>query len=81
MAQGRLAAAGSVLAVGVGRAALDALDRAFPPPLEAHGERSVEVVDRDGNLLRAYAIADGRWRLAADLSEIDPGFPRHADRL
>ena len=33
---------------------------------------STEVVDRDGELLRAFATPDGRWRLAADL---DAGRP------
>ena len=32
------------------------------PPLAL--EMSVEVLDRDGDLLRAYTVADGRWRLA-----------------
>jgi penicillin-binding protein 1C len=42
------------------------------PPLIV--ETSVEVVDRDGALLRAYTVADGRWRLAVDLAKVDPGF-------
>ena len=29
-------------------------------------ETSNEVLDRDGDLLRAYTVADGRWRLAVD---------------
>ncbi len=37
-------------------------------------ERSVEVVDREGRLLRPFALNDGRWRLAADLSSIDQRF-------
>ncbi|MGY6709768.1 MAG: penicillin-binding protein 1C [Rhizobiaceae bacterium] len=69
-----LASAGLLLIVAICVVAMDALDRAFPPPLEAHAERSVEVVDRDGHLLRVYAVDDGRWRLAADLAEIDPAF-------
>jgi penicillin-binding protein 1C len=41
-------------------------------PLDlARVERSVEVVDREGRLLRPFALADGRWRLSADLSGID----------
>ncbi len=52
----------------------DALDRAYPPPLDALAERSVEVVDRDGRLLRAFATADGRWRLGVRLDEVDPAF-------
>ena len=35
---------------------------------------SVEVVDRDGKLLRAYTVADGRWRLAVTPDQVDPAF-------
>lgn len=42
------------------------------PPLIV--ETSVEVVDRDGDLLRAYTVADGRWRLAVDLAQVDPAY-------
>lgn len=69
-----IAAAGLLLIGAMCLVPLDALDRAFPPPLEAHAERSVEVVDRDGNLLRVYAVGDGRWRLATDLAAVDPTF-------
>ncbi len=50
------------------------LDRAFPPPLEAYQARSVEVRDHAGDLLRAYTVDDGRWRLAVDLADVDPAF-------
>lgn len=42
------------------------------PPLIV--ETSVEVVDRDGALLRAYTVADGRWRLGVDLGQVDPAY-------
>jgi penicillin-binding protein 1C len=32
---------------------------------------SVEVLDRDGRLLRPFALADGRWRLKAELADVD----------
>jgi penicillin-binding protein 1C len=35
-------------------------------------ETSVEVQARDGRLLRAYTVADGRWRLAVDEGKVDP---------
>ena len=35
---------------------------------------SQEVTDRHGDLLRAYTVADGRWRLAVDGTQIDPFF-------
>ena len=34
-------------------------------------ETSVEVLDRNGILLRAYTVADGRWRLAVEPSAVD----------
>jgi penicillin-binding protein 1C len=33
-----------------------------------------EVLDRNGELLRAYTTAGGRWRLEVDLAEVDPDF-------
>lgn len=42
------------------------------PPLQT--ETSVTVLDRHGGLLRAYTIADGRWRLPVDLSGVDPTY-------
>lgn len=42
------------------------------PPLAV--ETSVEVLDRHGVLLRAYTVADGRWRLAVDPEAVDPLF-------
>lgn len=46
-----------------------------PPPLPGAGDVSVSVVDRNGRMLRAYAMADGRWRLPAKAtSDIDPRY-------
>lgn len=65
-----------VLAVGLwlaalGRDRLDAwIDATVLPPLVV--ETSVEVLDRDGDLLRAYTVADGRWRLALPPDKVDP---------
>ncbi len=69
-----LAAAGLSALAAIGIVALVILDRAFPPPLDAHVARSVEVNDRDGRLLRAYPVDDGRWRLAVDPADVDPAF-------
>ncbi|WP_108883619.1 penicillin-binding protein 1C [Anderseniella sp. Alg231-50] len=55
---------------------LAALDEAYPPPLPESSTQSVEVVDRDGKLLRAFAAADGRWRLPVRLDKVDPEFVR-----
>lgn len=69
-----IAAAGCLAAVSAGMiGGLFALDRAFPPPLGTPA-LSAEVVDRDSQLLRAFAAPDGRWRFAADLGKIDPRF-------
>ncbi|MCP5085202.1 MAG: penicillin-binding protein 1C [Rhodobacteraceae bacterium] len=35
---------------------------------------SPTVEDRNGDLLRAFTIADGRWRLPVALDEVDPGY-------
>jgi len=46
-----------------------------PLPLEQARQVSTTVVDRNGKLLRAYAMADGRWRLPADArTGVDPGY-------
>lgn len=69
------AAAGVVIA-GAGLFALDAADRAFPPPLEQAAAVSPEVLDADGQLLRAFATPQGRWRLKTGTSDVDPQFIR-----
>jgi penicillin-binding protein 1C len=66
----------AALLVGGAAFGLDALDKAYPPPLEAAQQRSFEVLDRDGRLLRAFATPDGRWRLKTSAAEIDPQFLR-----
>jgi penicillin-binding protein 1C len=46
-----------------------------PLPLAQAREVSTSVVDRNGKLLRAYAMADGRWRLPVDAqASVDPGY-------
>ena len=46
-----------------------------PLPLAQAREVSTSVVDRNGKLLRAYAMADGRWRLPVDAEAgVDPGY-------
>lgn len=52
------------------------IDRVAPPPLERGRIVSPLVTDRTGEPLRAFPIAEGRWRLAADTDEIDPAFLR-----
>jgi len=46
-----------------------------PLPLAQARHVSTTIVDRNGKLLRAYAMADGRWRLPVDArTGIDPGY-------
>ena len=44
------------------------------PPLVI--ETGAEVLDRDGDLLRAYQVDDGRWRLAAGVADVDDTYLR-----
>jgi penicillin-binding protein 1C len=60
-----------VLALG-----FEAADRAFPPPLEQARVVSTEVLDADGDLLRAFATPEGRWRLKTTVADVDPQFLR-----
>ena len=58
-----------------GRDRFDAwIDATILPPLAV--EMSVEVLDREGDLLRAYTVADGRWRLALPPDKVDPLYIR-----
>ncbi|MGL5010424.1 MAG: penicillin-binding protein 1C, partial [Paracoccaceae bacterium] len=50
----------------------DWVDATVLPPLVQ--ETAVTVVDREGALLRAYTVADGRWRLAVDPTAVDPAY-------
>lgn len=65
-----------VAALWLAAAGRDAADRwvaaTVLPPLGL--ETSVEVADRDGRLLRAYTVADGRWRLGVIPGEVDPAY-------
>ena len=49
-----------------------ALDRLFPPDLSRYHDRSTEVVDANGRLLRAFTTADGKWRLKTSVDDVDP---------
>jgi penicillin-binding protein 1C len=46
-----------------------------PLPLVQARQISTTVVDRNGKLLRAYAMANGRWRLPVNArTSVDPGY-------
>ncbi len=60
------------IATLVGVTGLNWLDHAYPPPLPERLTISTEVMDRDGELLRAYATPDGYWRLNTRIEDVDP---------
>lgn len=45
-----------------------------PPPLAAAEQISKTVVDRNGDLLRAFTTPQGRWRLPLEPDEVDPRY-------
>ena len=46
-----------------------------PLPLDQARRVSTTIVDRNGKLLRAYAMDDGRWRLPVDAKrDVDPTY-------
>ncbi|MCB2114991.1 MAG: penicillin-binding protein 1C [Rhodobacteraceae bacterium] len=66
-----LSLAALVFAGGLARDVGDAwIDRTALPALTV--ETGAEVTARDGTLLRAFTVGDGRWRL--DPGPVDPGF-------
>ena len=64
------------LTLWAGAAARDGLDWWIDatdlPTLVA--ETGTEVLDRNGDLLRAYTVSDGRWRLRVGLDGVDPTY-------
>ena len=46
-----------------------------PLPFDDARQVSTTIVDRNGKLLRAYAMADGRWRLPVETkANVDPTY-------
>ncbi len=69
----RLSFATFVLAItAVGAAAI--LDRLYPPVLDRYLDRSAMVLDRDGQVLRAFTSADEMWRLPATRDDVSPAY-------
>jgi penicillin-binding protein 1C len=50
------------------------VQRLGPLDLFSQADGSTIVVDRDGRLLRAFTLPDGRWRLPATSGEVDPRY-------
>jgi penicillin-binding protein 1C len=70
---------GTLIAIGLVLVAIVATIGTYvaalgPPPLGQGIATSTIVLDREDRLLRAYATAEGRWRLPADVSDVDPRF-------
>jgi penicillin-binding protein 1C len=61
-----------LLALGLTYARLPPLDMA------AMSERSAVTLDRNGQVLRAFVMADGRWRMPTTVADVDP---RYIDML
>ncbi len=60
----------ALLAIAIGRDMTDRwIDTTELPVLLS--DTSVEVLDRDGELLRLYTVEDGRWRLSTSLDAVD----------
>ncbi|WP_099825841.1 penicillin-binding protein 1C [Oceaniglobus indicus] len=63
----------ALFCIGAARDGIDAwIDRTDLPSLAI--ETGTEVRDRHGDLLRAYVVGDGRWRLATGLDAVDPTY-------
>ncbi len=62
----------AMLLAGVSLWVDDWINDTVIPPLVL--ETGVEVLDRNGNLLRAYTVEDGRWRLPVSYDAVDPTY-------
>jgi penicillin-binding protein 1C len=71
-----LVAAMLLLAAGLGATLVWARYAASLGPIDLMSSRegSTIVVDRDGRLLRPFALPDGRWRLPASTHDVDPRY-------
>lgn len=65
--------AAGLLVLALSRDGLDAwvADTRLPPLIHAV---STEVVDRNGTLMRAYSVENGRWRMATTPRDVDPSY-------
>lgn len=68
----RSLALGAALLIGLGVAGELWIATTALPSLEV--ELAVEVLDSEGELLRAFTVADGRWRLSVEVADVDPGY-------
>jgi penicillin-binding protein 1C len=68
--------AAGIAVTGLSLFSLDWADKHFPPPIEAARSVSTEILDRDGQLLRAFATREGLWRLKTTAEDVDPALIR-----
>ena len=71
--RGALLAVAVLLCLAVGAVAWVWV-RLEPLSLARADALSVTVLDRNDRLLRAYAAADGRWRLPVEVKDVDPRY-------
>ena len=50
------------------------LNLLFPPPIDAARAVSPVVTDKNGQWLSGFSVEDGKWRVAANIEDIDPRF-------
>jgi penicillin-binding protein 1C len=71
----RVAAIAAVAFVAISAAFATWIISLGPLPLDKARQVSTTIIDRNGKLLRAYAMADGRWRLPVDAKkDVDPTY-------
>jgi penicillin-binding protein 1C len=63
-----------VLALAVPAAWSQYLQNLGPIDLASARQGSTIVVDREGRLLRAFTLPDGRWRLPVETKDVDPRY-------
>jgi penicillin-binding protein 1C len=64
----------AAVVVVAGVVVLEAADLILAPPLKNLNDVSYVVEDQRGVALRVFPVADGKWRIRADLKRIDPKF-------
>src|SRR5574337_39689 len=64
----------AIAALGAGGEFAWARYEASLGPINLTAETSTAVVDRNGALLRAFTLPDGRWRLPATARDVDPRY-------
>jgi penicillin-binding protein 1C len=67
----RLALASGAACLGVAAILAIAMQVMGPAPIARGDQLSVTVVDRHGQLLRAFTTSEGRWRLPVEPHEVD----------